>query len=56
MTEDEMAADSMDVSLGELQELVIPSSHIILFRPLLLLSPIPPSIRVFSNESALHMR
>ena len=33
-----------------------PSSHLILSRPLLLLPPIPPSIRVFSNESALHMR
>ena len=32
------------------------SSHLILFRPLLLLPPIPPSIRVFSNESTLHMR
>ena len=31
----------------------MPSSHLILCRPLLLLSPIPPSIRVFSNESAL---
>ena len=37
-------------------ELVIPSSHFILCRPLLLLPPIPPSIRVFSNESALHIR
>ena len=37
-------------------ELVTPSSHLILFRPLLLLPPIPPSIRVFSNESALRMR
>ena len=37
-------------------ELVIPSSHLILCHPLLLLSPIPPSIRVFSNESALLMR
>ena len=34
----------------------MPSSHLILSRPLLLLSPIPPSIRVFSNESTLHMR
>ena len=34
----------------------MPSSHLILCHPLLLLSPIPPSIRVFSNESALHMR
>ena len=37
-------------------ELVIPSSHLILCRPLLLLPPIPPSIRVFSNESTLCMR
>ena len=37
-------------------ELVMPSSHLILCRPLLLLPPIPPSIRVFSNESLLHMR
>ena len=34
----------------------MPSSHLILCRPLLLLPPIPPSIRVFSNESALCMR
>ena len=34
----------------------MPSSHLILCRPLLLLPPIPPSIRVFSNESNLHMR
>ena len=32
------------------------SSHLIFCRPFLLLPPIPPSIRVFSNESALHMR
>ena len=37
-------------------ELVMPSSHLILCRPLLLLPPIPPSIRIFSNESILHMR
>ena len=37
-------------------ESVMPSSHLILCRPLLFLPPIPPSIRVFSNESALHMR
>ena len=36
--------------------LVMPSSHLILCRPLLLLPPIPPSIRVFSNESTLRMR
>ena len=35
---------------------VIPSSHLILCHPLLLLPPIPPSIRVFSNESTLLMR
>ena len=34
----------------------MPSSHLILCRPLFLLRPIPPSIRVFSNESTLHMR
>ena len=34
----------------------MPSSHHILCRPLLLLPPIPPSIRVFSNESSLRMR
>ena len=37
-------------------ELVMPSNHLILCYPLLLLSPIPPSIRVFSNESALHIK
>ena len=37
-------------------ESVMPSRHLILWRPLLLLPPIPPSIRVFSNESTLHMR
>ena len=37
-------------------ESVKPSSHLILCRPLLLLPPIPPSIRVFSNESTLLMR
>ena len=35
---------------------VMPSSHLILCRPLLLLPPIPPSIRVFSNESTLCMK
>ena len=34
----------------------MPSSHLILCHPLLLLPPIPPSIRVFPNESTLHMR
>ena len=37
-------------------ELVMPSSHLILCHPLFLLPPIPPSIRVFSNESTLRMR
>ena len=37
-------------------ESVMPSSHLILCCPLLLLPPIPPSIRVFSNESTLHRR
>ena len=37
-------------------ESVMPSSHLILCHSLLLLPPIPPSIRVFSNESTLHMR
>ena len=37
-------------------ESVMPSSHLILGRPFLLLPPIPPSIRVFSNESTLCMR
>ena len=37
-------------------ESVMPSSHLILCHPLLLLPPIPPSIRVFSIESALHVR
>ena len=35
---------------------VMPSSHLILCHPLLLLPPIPPSIKVFSNESTLHIR
>ena len=37
-------------------ESVMPSSHLILCRPLLLLPSILPSIRIFSNESTLHMR
>ena len=37
-------------------ELVMPSSHLVLCHPLLLLPPIPPSIRVFSDESTLRMR
>ena len=35
---------------------MMPSSHLILGHPLLFLPPIPPSIRVFSNESTLHMK
>ena len=37
-------------------ESVMPSSHLILCCPVFLLPPIPPSIRVFSNESAFHVR
>ena len=37
-------------------ESVMPSSHLILSRPLLLLPPNPPNIRIYSNESALRMR
>ena len=37
-------------------ESMMPSSHLILCHPLFLLPPIPPSIRVFSNESTLRMR
>src|SRR5574337_731668 len=37
-------------------ESVMPSSHLILWRPLLLLPPNPPNIRVFSNESTFRMR
>ena len=46
--------DSMDMS--KLQELVMPSNHLILCCPLLRLLSIFPSIRVFSNESALYIR
>ena len=41
---------------SKLHELVMPSNHLILCHPLLLLSSIFPSIRVFSNESVLHIR
>ena len=37
-------------------ESVMPSNHLVLCHPLLLLLPIPPSIRVFTSESTLHMR
>ena len=40
----------------QVHRVVMPSSHLILCRPLLLLPPIPPSIKVFSNESTLCMR
>ena len=55
-----LASLSITISLSSLRlmsiELLMPSSHLILGRLLLLLPPIPPSIRVFSNESALRMR
>ena len=54
------ASLSITVSRSSLKlmsiELVVLSSHLILYRPLLLLPSIPPSIRVFSNESTLRMR
>ena len=53
------ASLSITISLSSLKlmciDSVTPSSHLILCRPLLLLPPIPPSIRVFSNESTLPM-
>ena len=48
--------DSMDMSLSKLWELMMPSNHLILCHPLLLLPSIFPSIRVFSNESVLCIR
>ena len=48
--------NSMDMGLGGLRELVMPSNHLILCRPLLLSPSIFPNIRVFSNESVLHIR
>ena len=57
---DSLRALSITTSRSSLRltsiESVRPSSHLILCHPLLLLPPIPPSIRVFSNESTLHMR
>ena len=47
---------NQSVVLSDQIRSVMPSSHLILYRPLLLLPPIPPSIRVFSNESTLRMR
>ena len=53
------ASLSITISWSSLElmsiESVMPSSHLILCRPLFLLPPIPPSIRVFPNESTLHM-
>ena len=46
----------MNMSLSELQELVIQSNHLILCYPLLVLTSIFPSIRVFSSELALCIR
>ena len=48
--------DSMDVSLGELRELVMPTNHLILCRPLILQPSIFPSIRMFSDESTVLIR
>ena len=48
--------DTMDMSLSGLWELVMPPNHLILCRLLLLLPSVLPSIRVFSNESALHIK
>ena len=48
--------DTMDMSLSKLWELVMPSNHLILCIPRLFLPSIFPSIRVFSNESALRIR
>ena len=54
------ASLSITVSWSSLRltsiKLVMPSSHLILCRPLFLLPPIPPSIRVFSSESTLRIR
>ena len=54
------ASLSITISLSSLKlmsiKLVMPTSHLILCRPLFLLPPILPSIRVFSSESILHMR
>ena len=46
----------LEFTKTHVHESVMPSSHLILCHPLLLLPPIPPSIRVFSNESTLCMR
>ena len=60
MNHNSQASLSITISWSSLKltsmESVMPSSHLILCCPLLLLPPIPPSIRVFSNESTLCMR
>ena len=60
MNHSTQASLSITISWSSLKlmsiESVMPSSHLVLCRPLLLLPPIPPNTRVFSNESTLHMR
>ena len=59
-----IAAHQASLSIADSQSLlklmsiksVMPSNHLILYHPLLLLPPIPPSIRVFYNESTLHFK
>ena len=46
----------LEFTQTHVHRVMMPSSHLILCHPLLLLPPVPPSIRVFSNESTLHMR
>ena len=46
----------LEFTQTHVHESVMPSSYLILGRPLLLLPPVSPSITVFSNESILHMR
>ena len=46
----------LELTQTHVHQSVMPSSHLILCHPLLLLPPIPPSIRVFLNESVLHIR
>ena len=57
VTRNNCVSSNMDSdSVINLKSLLFSKSHLILCRSLLLLPPIPPSIRVFSNESTLHMR